>query len=232
VLWAARLALALPAAGASASSVVELFTSQGCYSCPPADELLGELATRRSDVIALEFHVDYWDNLVYGSAGSWSDPFSKAAYSDRQRGYHRSGLDGRRGVYTPQAVVNGRYATVGTDRRRLLDALADAETTPFLDVAVTAGAAGISISVAAREGASGDVWLVRFDRRHVTEVPAGENNGKTLANHHVVTALSRIGEFRGAPVTVEAPLALGADEHCAVLVQRPAGPILGAAYCP
>jgi hypothetical protein len=157
-----------------------------------------------------------------------TDPDTACWVDDPQRERHDVGSDNLR---LRCLVLLSRLA-VGTDRRRLFDALADPDTTPFLDVAVTAGAAGITVSVAAREGAAGDVWLVRFDRCHVTEVPAGENNGKTLVNHHVVTALSRIGEFRGASVTVETPLAFGADEHCAVLVQRPAGPILGAAYCP
>ena len=100
-----RPAIATAAAAEEVPTVVELFTSQGCYSCPPAEAFLGELA-KRSDVVALEFHVDYWDDLVYGSAGQWKDPFSDPAYTRRQQVYAR-GIPGGR-VYTPQIVVDGR----------------------------------------------------------------------------------------------------------------------------
>src|SRR5690606_33894136 len=84
----------------------------------------------RAHVVALEFHVDYWDDLVYGSAGKWRDPFSDAAFSHRQKRYHDACLEGRRGVYTPQMVVNGARALVGSDRQRLYEALASAGNLP------------------------------------------------------------------------------------------------------
>ena len=105
-------------------AVIELFTSQGCYSCPPAEALLGDLieANDPDNLVALEFHVDYWDSLVYGSHGSHKDPFSSADNTLRQRLYNHDGdLRGQRGVYTPQMVVNGRYAAVGSKRRTVLE---------------------------------------------------------------------------------------------------------------
>ena len=103
----------LPLASGAANSpvVAELFTSQSCSSCPPAEKLFAELA-ERPDLIVLEWHVDYWDRLVHGRAGAWKDPYSSADYTKRQRQYNRT-LRGTTGVYTPQAVVNGRYETVG-----------------------------------------------------------------------------------------------------------------------
>jgi len=111
-----KLSLALtlllsPVAGNS-GQLVELFTSQGCYSCPPADELLGELIEEQPDLVALEFHVDYWDDLHYGAAGVWKDPFSDAEYTLRQRRYNATDLVGKQGVYTPQMIVNGRAAQI------------------------------------------------------------------------------------------------------------------------
>lgn len=106
-----------PANADSAPPVsVELFTSQGCYSCPPAEADLGKLA-KRSDVVALEWHVDYWDDLVYGGAGKWKDPFSSPEVTARQRDYNDS-IRGQRRVYMPQMIVAGVREAVGSDRSR------------------------------------------------------------------------------------------------------------------
>ena len=115
-------ALAMGAAAARAAEgpvVVELFTSQGCYSCPTVEAYLRDLAAR-SDLVALEWHVDYWNELVYGAAGKWRDPFSAPEYTQRQVIYGRS-LGGR--VYTPQMVVDGRLEAVGSDRTAVEQAL-------------------------------------------------------------------------------------------------------------
>ena len=106
--------------------IVELFTSHGCSSCPPADRLLGKLLEEDPALMALEYHVDYWNSLVHGGAGSWTDPFSSREFTNRQRDYSEAELAGRRGVYTPQVVVNGYFAAVGSDRRRLQQALEQA----------------------------------------------------------------------------------------------------------
>lgn len=221
-------------AGGGHRAVVELFTSQSCYSCPPAESFLGDLA-RRDDVLALEFHVDYWDDLVYGSAGRWRDVFSSRAHTDRQVGYNLR-IRGRRNVYTPQMVIDGRVQEVGSDREAV-DAAIQVSGTQG------GGRVDVGIAYAAGSGArlrlSGDagpaeVWLVRFVRRHVTDVGAGENKGKRLANHNVVTELRHVGSWRGDAASIAVPdFSLSEGEGCAALVQdRRQGPILGAALCP
>ena len=97
--------------------VAELFTSQSCSSCPPAESLFAELA-ERSDLIVLEWHVDYWDSLVHGRAGSWKDPYSNPDWTLRQRRYNRA-LRGQSGAYTPQAVIDGRFETIGSRRETI-----------------------------------------------------------------------------------------------------------------
>lgn len=231
----AALAAATAAAGergSPAAAVVELFTSQGCYSCPPADRLLGELIERRTDVVALEFHVDYWDDLVYGSAGSWRDPFSSAAYSKRQRDYDAAGVAGRRGVYTPQVVVNGRRAQVGSDRDAVYGELKQAVRLP-VDVYVKAENDVLAVRIdGGRYRGPADIWRVDILPAASTPVNGGENNGKVLRNHHVVIAMHHLGRWWGASPKIELTPPSGAELTCAVLVQEPAGAIVGAAYCP
>ncbi len=231
------LLLAMPGlvAAGERTSVVELFTSQGCYSCPAADDYLAHLIDNRKDVIALEYHVDYWDTLVWGSDGSWKDPFSSPEYTQRQRGYHAADLKGRRGVYTPQMVVDGRFAAVGSDRRAVQKALSDRNES-FLEVDIEAIASGYSIAVDGQAQNSADVWLVTFDRKKTTAIPRGENAGKTLDNYHIVKRLERIGDWSGVATTIKAEVSLAEGEGCAVLIQSVSydtpGPVLGASYCP
>ena len=221
-------------------TVVELFTSQSCYSCPPAEAYLGELA-ERGDVIALEYHVDYWDDLVYGAAGRWKDVFSSPANTERQRRYNRN-IRRSDGVYTPQMVIDGRAEAAGT-RRNAVETTIRREATadrPRLKVAVTRepdGGLSVAVDGPAIEIAStgpAALWLVRFERARVTRVKAGENKDKTLTNHHVVTGLTRIGPWSGRTMAVHlADVALSPNEGCTVLVQDDhQGPILGAAPCP
>ena len=214
--------------------MVELFTSQGCYSCPPAEAFLGELAGR-SDLIALEFHVDYWDDLVYGSAGQWKDPFSDPAYTRRQQTYART-IPGSR-VYTPQMVIDGRLETVGSRRGAVLErinaARRDRAEPPRLTVERSAGS-GLTIALEGSTAEPLELWLVTFDQEQVTRVDAGENKGKTLASHHIVRAMERIGAWSGGPLSLPiAETPSGANVGCAILAQAPQqGPILAARYCP
>lgn len=218
-----------------AKTVVELFTSQSCYSCPPAEAYLGELAGR-GDVIALEFHVDYWDDLVYGSAGRWKDVFSSPANTRRQRTYNRN-IRGTAQVYTPQMVFDGRAEAAGT-RHGAVDNAIDEQARdqrPRLDVTIANAAdGGLKVTVDGPLKTPAAVWLAIFERAHVTRVKAGENKGKTLTNHHVVTSVERIGTWSGSTMTATvADITLSSGEGCAVLVQDEAqGPILGAAECP
>ncbi len=222
----------------TAPTVVELFTSQSCYSCPPAEALLGELAAR-GDLIALEFHVDYWNDLVYGSAGKWVDVHSSAAHTARQRTYGAR-LD--KGVYTPQMIMDGRTEAVGSRNGEVARAIEAARKGPRLTLAVSATDAG-GFSIHIDDGApagqdrvrgSAQVWLARYLDEVTTRVRAGENRGKTLVNHHVVTGLIRLPNWAGGASTVETePIDLAPGEGCAILVQEPdQGAILGAAACP
>ncbi len=236
--WIAALALAPLALGwlparADSPTVVELFTSQGCYSCPPAERFLGELASR-DGILALEFHVDYWDNLVYGSAGKWKDPFSSPAFTARQRDYNVS-IRKRTGVYTPQMVVDGKFEVVGSREGAVESTIEDARARSGRRVKVSAVPTGAGLKVSLKDGPdrSGGVWLVSFLRQEATRVLRGENQGKHLVNHNIVTDMRRIGEWNGKDRTFEVASVRNDEKTgCAVLVQAgEAGPILGAAPC-
>jgi len=219
--------------------LIELYTSLGCSSCPPADALLGELLANDDQLIALEFHVDYWDQLIHGSDGNFKDPHSKPEFSMRQRGYYEANLKGRPGVYTPQAVINGRYATVGSHRDYIAKALAvpvenalsvDIETIPDNTTLI----ASLAASDQQRERLEGvSITLVYYTDSVTTEVTGGENNGKTVVNHHVVTQMSRLGEIALTGDMIYQFLRPGAEEGCVVLVQEGAlTPVYAAAVCP
>lgn len=181
-----------PAYGESRSVVLlELFTSQGCSSCPPADRLLAELGGQ-DGIVALSFHVDYWDDL------GWKDPFSSERWTARQRRYAQVMGDGR--VYTPQLVIQGREHVVGSDRRGAAAAIrraraASARIGAPVTVTATArldGEAGRVHVAALVRGKGGEVWAALVERRRETRVPRGENGGRELANDFVVRRLERV----------------------------------------
>lgn len=219
--------------------VVELFTSQGCYSCPPADENLAQmleaqLLESEPEMLALEFHVDYWNELVWGSDGTWVDPFSKPEYTLRQRQYEQASLQGRTGVYTPQGIINGQYAMVGINKKRTKQALA--ATVP-VDVAVNVSAADGQLLVSvdnpdALQGAN--IYLARFLKKTSTDITGGENNRKQLHNVNVVTEYQSLGELAGETQHSFVVAAnIDSNTGCAIVVQSERlGPILGAALCP
>lgn len=220
---AALAALIAPAAANEpAPVVVELYTSQGCNSCPPADAYLGELA-KRPGVIALAFHVTYWNYL------GWADPFSLREADTRQRGYqmalHRSNY------YTPQIVVAGRWEAVGSARREVEALIAKAAKLPGVKVTLErAGAAALKATVEAAPAAKdADLLLVLFDRQHTTRIERGENGGKTLTYYNVVREIRAVGRHEGARVELTLPAAQRPG-GAALLVQAPKhGAILGAA---
>ncbi len=214
--------------------VVELFTSQACYSCPPAEAFLGELS-KRTDVVALEFHVDYWNDLVYGSAGKWKDPFSSPGFTQRQRDYNLQ-IRNTGGVYTPQMVIDGRFEAVGSQRGNVQAAMARTKPAHQLRVAAEFAAdhsLGIDITGDAGDAAAATVWLVQLIPSARTRVKSGENMGKALLSHNIVTAVTRVGDWRGEPLAIRMPPGLlPAGRSCAVVVQTPhPGPVLGAANC-
>ena len=224
----------LPAETPASPTVVELFTSQSCSSCPPAEAYLGKLAGR-ADVIALEFHVDYWNDLIYGGAGRWTDIHSSSANTQRQRAYAARLPDG---VYTPQMVIDGRVQAIGSRERDVEATIRAERQRPHLALhlsTATAGRLELKIGDGTVVGErSADLWLVHFKLREETRVRGGENRGKTLINHHIVTGMTALGSapLDGELVLLDT-LTRAPDEGCAILVQaRDQGPILGAALCP
>jgi hypothetical protein len=197
--------------------VVELFTSQGCSSCPPADAFLTDLARQRSDVLPLAFHVTYWDYL------GWKDPYSLDAATARQREYARH--LGEDGVYTPQMVVDGAKGFVGSSRAEGLSAIAGAAR-KRVPVSVARDAGSLLIMVGAGVGKA-QVLLVGFDPTHETPVGRGENRGHTLLESNVVRSLAPIGAWSGSAVTLRQTPPAG--NGFAVLLQADDGRILGAA---
>jgi len=172
-------------------ALVELFTSQGCSSCPPADALLSKLDAEpalRGRVIPLSFHVDYWNHI------GWSDPFSTRDWSERQRGYSRAL---RADVYTPQLVVNGARGMVGSSERAVRDAisaaLAEQPSARLMVSAMSTPSGSISISVRGSQStdATLEVWVALVEDDLVTRVSRGENGGRTLRNDNVVRVLRR-----------------------------------------
>jgi hypothetical protein len=227
----AGLAWSSPAA-ADPRAVMELFTSQGCSSCPPADKLLGEIAERK-DVLALSLPVDYWDYL------GWKDTLASHDYSERQREYAQSRGDGD--VYTPQAVINGSQGIVGSDRLAVETALKRATEQGFpVAIALTAGDDAVTVKIGAAAGAvagRGTIWLVMYDRSVTVPIERGENSGHTLTYSNVVRKLRPIAMWKGETMTIDLPrseMNQAKVERCAVLLQSEKagglpGPILGAA---
>jgi len=202
--------------------VVELFTSQSCNSCPPADALLLDLIRNRPDVLALSYHVTYWDRL------GWRDRFSLPAATERQRRYAGLLREGRYPgqVYTPQMVVQGRRDAIGSDRPAVLAELRQASPVTATGLSIIAHESAVTIEVGAGRG-SGNLVLIGFDPRHTTTIRSGENGGRTLAYGNVVRSITPLVAWDGAALRQQA--AKGAGERMAVLLQSPDGAILAAA---
>lgn len=202
--------------------VVELFTSQGCSDCPPADALLRHVRATDPGILALDLHVTYWNN------GAWTDPYSLASATDRQN--HYASLRGNSEVYTPEAVVDGTEQFVGSDRAAMSAAIARARAAITADGAtpVSLSARGGKISIRVGPGTGvGTVWLFGFDPEHTTRVRGGENGGATLTEVNVVRSITRVGVWTGQSLerSIDAP----AGMEFAALVQRSDGSVLGAA---
>ena len=215
-LLAASASVAVPAPAKPV--VVELYQSQGCSSCPPADAVLNGLAGR-SDVIALNFAVTYWDQL------GWKDTFAKPAYTARQWDYARSG--GRGNVSTPQMIVNGRTALVGSRPAEVEATIARARgelTGPALSIdgASVAIPAGRSINPAT-------LWLVRYDPRTIqVAIRAGENGGRTIPHRNIVRDLIPLGTWNGTAKRFALPPAATGIGTALILQAGRGGPIIAA----
>jgi len=216
-------------------AVLELFTSQGCSSCPPADKILGELAQDPS-VIALSMPIDYWDYL------GWKDTLADARFSARQRAYSR--VRGDRAVYTPQLVVNGSVHVVGSDRESIqiaIDNTDRAEGVMSVPVTMTRSDRQLTVSVAAMSDRPvplhGEVWICSISRAIPITIGRGENVGREVTYYNVVRNLIKIGDWNGASGSWTVPLDKiardGIDAAVAYIQDgsrdKP-GPMLGAAY--
>ena len=220
----------LPAAADGVSPVVvELFTSQGCSSCPPADAYLGELAQQRG-IIALAYHVDYWDYI------GWRDPLASPAATERQRRYTQA--LGARYLYTPEMVIDGRQDATGSDRAAVSRLIRNGrDAGPKVPLTVREGPEDkytIDIPAADYRGTA-TVWMALFDREHTTAVERGENSGRSLRDYNAVRELRRLGSWSGKAVQIPVEMPLKPANGCAILLQadhQPGdgqGPILGAA---
>jgi hypothetical protein len=222
-------------AQADPRAVVELFTSQGCSSCPPADAVIGELSKDPS-VIALSMPIDYWDYL------GWKDTLADSRFSARQRAYSR--MRGDREVYTPQAVVNGAVHVIGSDLPGIETAIGTTDKNDgVMSVPVTMTKQGhelnVSIAAASEHAAlkHGEVWICSISRAVPISVGRGENSGRQLTYYNVVRNLVKVGDWSGGAGTWTVPLdsiAQDGVDGAVVYLQdgsrdRP-GPMLGAAY--
>lgn len=228
------------ASGAAAQSVgisqptgvVELFTSQGCSSCPPADRVMTELS-KSPDTLALSWHVDYWDYL------GWKDTFGSPESTKRQRAYAIS--LGSRSIYTPQAVINGRLDIVGSRGKAVADALDAMAGTPqgLSDSAIRAEVAGGVLKVIvpqAPQSAGSTLWMVYYDHGSTVTVARGENRGRKIVYSNVVRGMEMIGMAGDKPLVAEFRLndmGRRGYDACAIILQKKTaegtpGPIVSA----
>jgi hypothetical protein len=222
-----------PVAAAEPRVVIELFTSQGCSSCPAADKILAELA-KDPTVVPISLSVDYWDYL------GWKDTLALPGHVKRQRAY--AGVRGDRAVYTPQAVINGRTHVLGSDRQaidRAVKAAREATQLP-VKVAVADGKVNVEIPAAKQPGQSAEVWLCPLSRAVPVEIGRGENRGQSVIYTNVVRGWTKLGEWKGDQLVLSKSLsdisAKGKFDAVAILVQGgksdAPGSVYGAATAP
>ena len=212
------------AAPANSLVVAELFTSQGCSSCPSAEKLFSKLA-ERDDLLTLEWHVDYWDDLVHHGS-RWKDPYSDREFTRRQRSYNRS-IRGTNAGYTPQAVVNGHFEGVGS-RPGTVDNMINKAPAHSISAQITGNELVVGPSSEAV-----DIVFLRLLDHHETDVKGGENKGRKLSGRNIVLEASVIG--KSGPNSTELTLpSVDGNETCAVILQSQndnLGSVLGAAKC-
>ncbi|MDT7952040.1 MAG: DUF1223 domain-containing protein [Acetobacteraceae bacterium] len=200
--------------------VVELFTSQGCSTCPQAEDVINDFARNRKDLLPLAFHVDYWNRQ------GWTDPFSSPEATERQRVYASRATDPT--LFTPQMIIDGASAVVGSDPQAIdqaIDAASD-DVVTAASVSVKTGPGGLVVAVGPGTGRA-DIVLIGYDRSHTTAVGRGENTGRTLTELNVVRSVQNIGEWTGAAQSIRRPAPAG--QLVAVLLAAPDGRIIGAA---
>lgn len=199
-------------------AVVELFTSQGCHSCPPADKIIGEYS-QDPDVLGLSWHVDYWDYL------GWKDVFASKANTQRQYAYARSLKESQ--VYTPQAVINGRTHAVGSrkgDIKKAITAFNKSNRGMIVPIKVTMTDSSIKITIDNTvDAADATLYMVFFNKEQKVKIKRGENGGKTLTYHNVVHDSQALGMVKANGLEMEFPMAemkrQGYD-GCALILQK------------
>ncbi|CAA9538888.1 MAG: hypothetical protein that often co-occurs with aconitase [uncultured Sphingomonadaceae bacterium] len=203
---------------AAGPTVVELFQSQGCSSCPPANAILNGLADR-PDLLPLNFGVTYWDRL------GWKDSFADPAYTARQWEYSEAG--GRGNVATPQFIINGKGVVTGSDDRQLARAITAESGAATTGPVITTEGDRILVG-AGRASAPATVWFVLYDpRTHDVKIDRGENGGRVLPHRNVVTGLRMLGTWTGEALSLARPTYEDAEQRGAVFIQRgPGGPII------
>lgn len=204
--------------------VLELFTSQGCSSCPPADHLLGELVEDNDDVLALSFHVDYWDYI------GWTDTFADPDHGLRQKTYARNFHE--RMVYTPQMVVQGQAGMVGHKKQKIEDAIDAIRSAPVrATLHLTKNGDMLSVAMTPLDGPVGksDVYVVRFKPEAVVQIGRGENSGKRMTYTNVVMSSHVVDMWDGdAPKEITFPL-MGRLPAAVLLQEHGQGDVLAAA---
>ena len=218
--WLALLTILLASPAAARPVLLELFTSQSCSSCPPAEALLSEWKANRPDIVALEFHVDYWNSL------NWRDPYSSRAATNRQRHYAAAlGTE----IFTPQLIIDGRHSEVGSERGAAEASIAAAHAAqqPGPALSVLSAGSQITIHIGAGTGA-GTLLLAGYDASHETAIPSGENAGATLHEVNLVRSLQPIGVWQGQAMSLTAPRPAG--ERTAILLQSADGTVRATAF--
>lgn len=229
------LAGLLAAAGAGAAVagtvprpvVVELYTSQGCSSCPPADAILSQLAQQRKDVLALSLPITYWDML------GWKDTLASNANTKRQKAY--AAAMGRGGIYTPQMIVDGVDDVVGSRDSAVAQAIAareaDMQAVP-VTLKLSPGEVHVDVSGGEKNGKDATIWLFRIDPSVTVKIGGGENDGRAVTYRNVVREVKAVGMWKGKPVSLDLPReAIGGNGHdgIAIVVQQGGyGRIVGA----
>lgn len=207
--------------------LVELFLSQACSMCPPAAALFPEIAAR-DDVVALSWHIDYW-NMTSSANGRWEDPYSKSEFTTRQKRYNKN-IRHKSSIYTPQIVVGGEMETVGGKKEKI-NALIEAAPRNAAVIEGSLSRGGMQFEIGESE-AGGNAYLVTFKKRTTTRITGGANTGKVFEEANVVTGIRRLGlvRKRGGEMWVAKP---SEGEGCALIVQEPGQKRISAAgYCP
>ncbi len=210
-------------------SVLELYTSQGCSSCPTADALFVDMA-RDPSLLVLTLPVDYWDYL------GWKDTLAHSAFSQRQRSYAKARGDGQ--IYTPQAIIDGAAHTVGSDRQAMNQIVKAHQASPMpLNVSISDQGSQIRITVSGM-GKPGSIWILPVARKRSVAIQRGENRGREVVYANVVRGLMRVGDWRGESMTLDVPASLvkqaDADTFAVLIHSDDAkiGRVIGAAKAP